>query len=230
MKNTNLIVVGIVVLLVVSIVGLQFFPYGLGGRQGFVDGVPAKSSKLLTGSSIQGFQVRADAANLKAARAAGRKTEGFIVPVGLPKALKKAQTDASGQGFQNQVGQSQGAQSQGLAYTQMTKEGFRTQYNEAIGKAAGAKDSYEPIGAYDDVTLSTGNSVSKWRFTSPDEPLIGAEFEPGEDSLFMFKNNQCKPECCGSSFSCSGGCVCTTPKQRQYIASRGNNRTSPQED
>jgi len=43
------------------------------------------------------------------------------------------------------------------------------------------------------------------------------------DSMFMFSYNQCKPECCPSTFSCSGGCVCTTPKQREFVSKRGNN-------
>jgi hypothetical protein len=85
------------------------------------------------------------------------------------------------------------------------------------------------MGPYDGVKLSTGNKESAWRYTAPNEPLLGPEFEPGDDSLFMFKNNQCKPECCGASFSCGGGCVCTTPQQRQYIAGRGGNRTRPED-
>lgn len=105
-------------------------------------------------------------------------------------------------------------------------EGFASY---ALSGAGGAKDGYEPIGAFDGVKLSTGNSVSGWRYTAPNEPLMGAEFAPGPDSLFLFKNNQCKPECCGASFSCSGGCVCSTPQQRQYIASRGGNRTAPED-
>jgi hypothetical protein len=105
-------------------------------------------------------------------------------------------------------------------------EGFSS-YN--VGNAGGAKDVYQPIGQYDGVKLSTGNSISEWRYTAPNEPLMGAEFVPGDDELFMFKNNQCKPECCGASFSCGGGCVCTTPKQRQYIAERGGNRTQPED-
>jgi hypothetical protein len=103
------------------------------------------------------------------------------------------------------------------------KEGF-TSYSLANG--GGAKDTYESIGPYDGVRLPTGNS-SGWRYTSPNEPLTGPAFEPGPNDLFMFKNNQCKPECCGASFSCDGGCVCTTPKQRDYLNSRGGNRTSP---
>lgn len=102
-------------------------------------------------------------------------------------------------------------------------------YTDLGATAGGAKDSYKPMGAYDGVALPTGNSVSKWRYTAPNEPLMGAEFTPGPDSLFMFKNNQCKPECCGASFSCGGGCVCTTPQQRQMLAARGGNRTAPED-
>ena len=98
------------------------------------------------------------------------------------------------------------------------------------GAPGGAKSSYEPIGVFDNVKLQSGNSVSEWRYTAPNEPLQGnfPKFEPGPDNLFMFKDNQCKPECCGASFSCDGGCVCTTPEQRSFIAHRGGNRTSPE--
>lgn len=106
------------------------------------------------------------------------------------------------------------------------KEAFTSYYLE---NGAGAKDAYQPMGAYDGVTLPTGNNVSQWRYTAPNEKLNGAEFQPGPDSLFIFKNNQCKPECCGASFSCGGGCVCTTPQQRDYINKRGGNRTQPED-
>jgi hypothetical protein len=105
-------------------------------------------------------------------------------------------------------------------------EGFQG-YN--LTDAGGATTHYKPMGQYDDVQVKTGNSVSAWRYTAPNEPLMGAEFVPGDNDLFMFKNNQCKPECCGASFSCGGGCVCTTPQQRQYIAGRGGNRNAPED-
>jgi hypothetical protein len=109
-----------------------------------------------------------------------------------------------------------------------SKEGFSNYYlANAGGAAPKGQDAYQAIGAFDGVRLDTGNNVSSWRYTKPNEPLMGPEFEPGNDSLFIFKNNQCKPECCGASFSCGGGCVCTTPQQRQYIAGRGQNRTEP---
>ena len=118
-----------------------------------------------------------------------------------------------------------------------TGEGFANYVMANVNKAShegfqsyspgGAKDFYEPIGAFDGVRLQTGNNVSSWRYTAPNEPLQGnfPKFEVGPDNLFMFKDNQCKPECCGASFSCDGGCVCTTPEQRDYINTRGGNRT-----
>ena len=93
--------------------------------------------------------------------------------------------------------------------------------------AAGAKNAYAPMGQFDQLKLSTGNE-SQWRYTSPNEPLTAPAEDVGPDNLFMFKNNQCKPSCCGSSYSCNGGCVCTTPEQREYINSRGGNRTRPE--
>ena len=94
---------------------------------------------------------------------------------------------------------------------------------------AGAKDAYEPIGAFDGIRLQTGNNVSSWRYTKPNEPLQGnfPKFEVGPDNLFMFRDNQAKPECCGSSFSSDMGCICTTPEQRNFLNMRGGNRTPP---
>jgi len=127
-----------------------------------------------------------------------------------------------------------------------TAEGFATYMNEAFdghvsrkaGKhesftnygasAGGAKDAYRPMGQFDNIKLETGNAVSNWRYTSPNEAPTAPPGEVGPDNMFMFKNNQCKPSCCGASYSCSGGCVCTTPEQRDYINSRGGNRTRPE--
>lgn len=102
--------------------------------------------------------------------------------------------------------------------------GFTSYFLEEAG---GAGPAYQPIGAFDGVKLVPNNGVSQYRNTLPNEPLMGPAFKVGDDNLFMFKNNQCKPECCGASFACDGGCVCSTPDQRQYIATRGGNRTSP---
>jgi hypothetical protein len=103
-----------------------------------------------------------------------------------------------------------------------TSEGFA---DYMLGGAP-AGDAYQAMGAYDNVVKKPAG-VSSWRGPAPNEPLLGPEVEVGPDNLFMFKNNQCKPECCGASYSCGGGCVCTTPKQRDLLASRGGNRNTP---
>jgi len=108
----------------------------------------------------------------------------------------------------------------------VTPEGFVSYYLENAG---GAKNSYGAMGPFDGVKLTCPDGSSSWKCNTPNEPLNGPAFQPGSDNLFMLKNNQCKPECCPSSYSCDGGCVCTSPDQRQVIASRGGNRTTPED-
>jgi hypothetical protein len=81
----------------------------------------------------------------------------------------------------------------------------------------------DPIGSFDGIRIKVSDE-SYWRKSSDAAGVVPA-FEPGPDNLFFFKNNQCKPECCGASYSCGGGCVCTTPDQRKYINQRGGNNT-----
>lgn len=78
------------------------------------------------------------------------------------------------------------------------------------------------------VTLNhLNNPVNQgFKMRTPNEPLAGPPVQVGPDNLFIFKNNQCKPECCGATLSCDGGCVCTTPDQRNFINTRGGNRLS----
>jgi len=98
---------------------------------------------------------------------------------------------------------------------------------------------------------SEPNRADKWRHSPSNLPLIKSPFltsPVGEDipigddlvsayypkvdedkdaprRMFMFTNNQCRPECCPATFSCDGGCVCTTETQRKMIAGRGGNST-----
>jgi hypothetical protein len=101
-------------------------------------------------------------------------------------------------------------------------EGFTSYF---LSNAGGSGKDYKPIGSFDNVQVSTGNTVSTWRYTDPNEPLMGPEFKPGPDSLFIFRDNQSKPECCSASYASDMGCICTTPQQRNYINMRGGNRT-----
>jgi hypothetical protein len=104
------------------------------------------------------------------------------------------------------------------------REGFS---NYTVENASPIGKNYVAIGTYDNVLKKPENGLSNWRGPAPNEPLLGPEPDLDNNELFMFANNQCKPECCGASFSCSGGCVCTTAKQRDFINTRGNNRNEP---
>ena len=104
-------------------------------------------------------------------------------------------------------------------------DGFMNYFLENAGSSGLGNNKVDAMGAFDNVRIVPDNHQSTWRGTLPNEPLLGPEFVPGPDSLFMFKNNQVKPECCDSTYSSDTGCVCSTPQQRQYINMRGGNRT-----
>lgn len=106
--------------------------------------------------------------------------------------------------------------------SRVMSEGFRN----PAAMAADAGDAYSPMSPLDGVKATPPHGKSAWRYKAPDEPL-DASVPPSE--MFLFAQNQCKPECCGSSYSCGGGCVCTTVAQRQFLASRGGNKTSPED-
>ena len=48
----------------------------------------------------------------------------------------------------------------------------------------------------------------------------------GPKSMFMMAFNKCDPSCCPSTYTCGGGCVCMTDKQKDFIGKRGNNSAS----
>ena len=106
-----------------------------------------------------------------------------------------------------------------------SSEGFTNYFLENAGSSNIGNNKYEPIGQFDNIRVTPNNGVSSWRGTSPNVPLMGPEFQPGPDSLFIFKNNAVKPECCDASYASDTGCVCTTPQQRNFINTRGGNRT-----
>lgn len=63
----------------------------------------------------------------------------------------------------------------------------------------------------------------------PNAPSIdGTKDQPQSD--FMFAYNKSSPLCCPSTYSTSTGCVCSTPEQRDWLQSRGNNSPNQYED
>jgi hypothetical protein len=108
--------------------------------------------------------------------------------------------------------------------SQITRRKCSERFTDYLVQDKQSQFGTSPIGTYDGVNVGTG-AYQGWRSTAPNEPLIGPDVDsPGPDNLFIFKNNQCKPGCCGATLSCDGGCVCTTPKQRDIINTRGGNR------
>ena len=105
----------------------------------------------------------------------------------------------------------------------MTSQVVTEKFSNYAAGAAGAKDAYSPMGQFDGLKLSTGNS-SSWRYTSPNEPLTAPAGEVGPDNMIMFKNNQCKPECCPAAFTTDSGCVCLTQADSDLMAHRGGNK------
>ena len=78
-----------------------------------------------------------------------------------------------------------------------------------------------PMGSFDGLDLAAGLPPASQGFRArmPNVP------HPPGTTMLPFVNNECKPECCGSTMSCDGGCVCTTPEDRNLINTRGGNRS-----
>ena len=104
------------------------------------------------------------------------------------------------------------------------------------------------IGPYDGLCISSDKLTEEDYFTneelvtylgvhgpmeiqSSQDILTGPTIDGEKDSpqkLTTFANNKTKFNCCGESpYTTSTGCLCLTEKQREYIRSRGYNKTSP---
>ena len=57
------------------------------------------------------------------------------------------------------------------------------------------------------------------------EWIVKAKTKDGKKALFMLTYNQSSPDCCPSTYSSSTGCVCTTQNQRDFVKTRGHNRS-----
>ena len=81
------------------------------------------------------------------------------------------------------------------------------------------------IGPYDQVSL--GGGVSGWAANEgmPIEmsPLASSVSDPNK--IMLLADNKVGSDCCPSAFSNDMGCVCLTPSDTTFFASRGGNRT-----
>ena len=79
-------------------------------------------------------------------------------------------------------------------------------------------------GSWETRPQKRGTSVA-WRPQQHDT-YKGTAVPLPEGQMFMWADNEFKPECCGSSVSSSTGCACVTKAQMDYINQRGGNRTA----
>ena len=80
-----------------------------------------------------------------------------------------------------------------------------------------------------DVNFIQGNSVplndysTQWENNRHVPTVDGSS--GGPHSMAMMSFNKCSPDCCPSTYSCNGGCVCETKAQQDLLSNRGGNRT-----
>lgn len=115
--------------------------------------------------------------------------------------------------------QTEGFKSGGLPQgKKRTMEGFRSPIDAGFDAPS--------MGPYDnlDLRVDIPPAGQQFRQNHPNVALAGPPITIDDNHLLPFTNNECKPECCGATLSCDGGCVCTTPEQRTMINTRGGNR------
>jgi len=98
-------------------------------------------------------------------------------------------------------------------------EGFETMgapVNYQMGKGV--------YGSWETRKQKVGPSIP-WRSQQIDT-YKGTPVPLPEGQMFMFADNDFKPECCGSNISSSMGCACITKAQMDYVNQRGGNRTA----
>ena len=95
-----------------------------------------------------------------------------------------------------------------------------TNRNEQILKGFGNKDVDTLFGT----PTGYGEASASYNNTQENAPNVKGD----KKSLFLFKYNDCKPECCepssgkGTGYSCDTGCVCNDIEQNNLVASRGD--------
>jgi hypothetical protein len=72
---------------------------------------------------------------------------------------------------------------------------------------------------YDKIGINYPASSITAKYQGPDitdnAPSVNCDLNDQRKSLFPFSYNKCSPSCCPSPYSCSGGCVCLSSKQKQ---------------
>ena len=86
----------------------------------------------------------------------------------------------------------------------------------------GAPIGTDNEGVYSGIDISNGNS---WSQSTAPTPLKGYE-AANDNELFAFQNSPFKPECCPTSITAAGGCLCMSEQDGKALAYRGGNRVA----
>jgi len=106
-----------------------------------------------------------------------------------------------------------------IGVKEVGRENFKT-----LGAPVNYKMGQGVYGSWETRKQQQGPDVP-WRAQQMDT-YKGTPVPLPEGQLFLFADNQFKPECCGSSVSSSTGCACITRSQMDYVNQRGGNRTA----
>lgn len=104
-----------------------------------------------------------------------------------------------------------------LGFMNNTYENFVAGIDECVDTGYGCQDL---VTDKPDKPL-LNDTQTLFRFDMPLDDFKDAPLDEGQRQMFMFAKNKCSPDCCPSTYSCAGGCVCTTEEQRNLIHKRG---------
>ena len=121
---------------------------------------------------------------------------------------------------------------------------------KSCSRVSSIKEGMEAMGAELDYKMGSGVKTS-WenkpqkegpslKFRQHNHDAYQSKFASPDESLNFFNDTEFSYDCCGSSYSgtggllggggsTSGGCACMNKKQIDYINQRGGNRTLPTE-
>jgi hypothetical protein len=155
-----------------------------------------------------------------------RTREGFAAASVRGSGLLKERMDNIGK--HNSLNWGGGSLQQGVEYRlgsnpSTVHESFASPMRKSEGFMDYLSNGFatESIGSYDGINMAANlpKDAQGFRARLPNVP------HPAGTEMLPFVNNECKPECCGSTLACDGGgCVCTTPEDRDLINTRGGNR------
>lgn len=108
-------------------------------------------------------------------------------------------------------------------FCNVKKEGFRTNQHMSIYPSSSMSNGVP--GRVQGEVYNQNTSHGDW-YGSLSKNTVGRTAPLQDGELAMFADNTMSPECCPSSYSGSGGCVCETEQQMKYLSSRGGNRNT----